>query len=282
MWERAGYICRYMNFRLLVLGLILPLVASLHGQVQISYRYFQDTGRVADSSMGYTYFYKVVADSQKPERGQVFHYLENGKLQATWHFSGLKKLSREGISFWYSTNGNILRKAIYTEGDQDGYDSGWYAGGALKYVCWYEAGKLEGRLKKWDSTGRLIRNQDYENDVAVSGACFGESSAEMPCVPWHAEAEFKGGWDAFSAWVSEHFKISKAMRKTLTEGDAQVRFVVFPDGSLGGFKVAYANSSLVSDEVIRLLKKCPAWIPAYQFGEPVASYYIVPVKLQFE
>jgi len=70
----------------------------------------------------------------------------------------------------------------------------------------------------------------------------------------------------------------------INEGDVSVKvqFVVNYDGMLKSFTVIQSGGNTFDNEVIRVLKKMPAWIPGKSSGENVSVYYVVPVKFTSE
>ena len=58
----------------------------------------------------------------------------------------------------------------------------------------------------------------------------------------------------------------------------KIKFVVNYDGKLQGFNVIQSGGNAFDNEVIRVLKKMPLWIPGKSNGENVSVYFVVPVK----
>mgnify|MGYP000181478495 FL=1 len=58
----------------------------------------------------------------------------------------------------------------------------------------------------------------------------------------------------------------------------KIKFVVGYDGHLRGFEVTEDGGRIFNNEVIRVLKKMPAWNPGKNAGEDVSVYYSLPVK----
>jgi hypothetical protein len=50
------------------------------------------------------------------------------------------------------------------------------------------------------------------------------------------------------------------------------------DGKLKKFEVQQDGGKVFNEEVIRVLKKMPDWIPGKTKGENVSVYYAIPVK----
>jgi protein TonB len=58
----------------------------------------------------------------------------------------------------------------------------------------------------------------------------------------------------------------------------KIEFVVNYDGSLKNFNVIKSGGVIFDNEVLRVLKKMPVWIPGKSEGKNVSVYYTVPVK----
>ncbi|WP_202552173.1 energy transducer TonB [Ginsengibacter hankyongi] len=66
------------------------------------------------------------------------------------------------------------------------------------------------------------------------------------------------------------------------EVSVKIRFVVDYNGKLESFDVLKSGGFVFDNEVIRVLKKMPLWIPGRSNGENVSVYYVVPVKFTSE
>ena len=67
----------------------------------------------------------------------------------------------------------------------------------------------------------------------------------------------------------------------LGEGEeigVKIKCVVTYDGMLLGFNIIQSGGDVFDNEVIRVLKKMPKWIPGKSEGENVSVYYVIPVK----
>ena len=71
----------------------------------------------------------------------------------------------------------------------------------------------------------------------------------------------------------------------LEEGEkiaVKIKFIVGYDGKLKGFETVEDGGIAFNNEVIRVLKKMPIWIPGKMSGESVSVYYTVPVRFEAE
>ena len=58
----------------------------------------------------------------------------------------------------------------------------------------------------------------------------------------------------------------------------KVRFIVGFDGKLKSFDFVESAGQAFNNEVIRVLKKMPDWMPGRSNGKNVSTYYVMPVK----
>ena len=58
----------------------------------------------------------------------------------------------------------------------------------------------------------------------------------------------------------------------------KVKFIVGYDGELKGFEIIQDGGAAFNNEVLRVLKKMPDWIPGKSNGRNVSVYHVIPVK----
>lgn len=88
---------------------------------------------------------------------------------------------------------------------------------------------------------------------------------------------FPGGEAALIKFLQKNLQNPEA----LEEGEmvsVKIRFIVGYDGILKGFETVQDGGAAFNNEVIRVLKKMPSWIPGKTDGENVSVYYTIPVK----
>jgi protein TonB len=88
---------------------------------------------------------------------------------------------------------------------------------------------------------------------------------------------FPGGVDGLKKFLERNL----TNPTMLNEGEmvsVKVQFIVGYDGNLKGFTVLQDGGDEFNQEVIRVLKKMPTWIPGKTQGQNVSVYYTIPVK----
>jgi hypothetical protein len=121
------------------------------------------------------------------------------------------------------------------------------------------------------------------NSQAVAQTSFSEKNANDNRIGEKTnvkQPQFPGGIEKFYMFVGQNFRMPEEFSKQKLEGKLFVEFMVEKDGSLSEFKIVKDLGYGVSDEVIRVLKLSPKWIPATENGQAVRVLYSLPITLQ--
>lgn len=89
--------------------------------------------------------------------------------------------------------------------------------------------------------------------------------------------QYPGGISALLAFLKKNIKAPA----DIDDGEivtVKIKFVISYEGKIESFSVAQSGGDLFDDEVIRVLKKMPPWIPGKSNGKNVSVYYYLPVK----
>ena len=89
--------------------------------------------------------------------------------------------------------------------------------------------------------------------------------------------DYPGGMQALRKFLEKNLKNPQ----DLEEGQnikVRIRFIVGYDGNLKGFETIQDGGTAFNNEVIRVLKKMPQWIPGKTKGENVSVYFTIPVN----
>jgi hypothetical protein len=115
---------------------------------------------------------------------------------------------------------------------------------------------------------KIQEKQEKENTATVSGI--------------DKQPEFPGGITAFYKFIGSNTKIPAETTANKVAGKVYIEFMVEKDGSLSEFKIVKDLGYGIGDEVIRVLKLSPNWIPGTQEGKPVRVMYSLPITIQAE
>jgi len=89
--------------------------------------------------------------------------------------------------------------------------------------------------------------------------------------------QFPGGLKALLAYLKKNIQAPDEIVDG-NEITVKVKFVVNYNGQLESFKVIESGGEVFDNEVLRVLKKMPLWIPGKSNGENVSVFYVVPVR----
>ncbi len=134
-------------------------------------------------------------------------------------------------------------------------------------------------LKKWTPAqieGKAVRcfrsiNVVFESTtVKVSEGEFDEvfQVVEQP-------AEFAEGQAALFDWIEENLEYPN---NNDVDGKTVLRFVVEKNGSINNITVLRSFMPEYDTEAVLCVQKMPRWKPGKQRGNPVRSYFMLPVK----
>ena len=92
-------------------------------------------------------------------------------------------------------------------------------------------------------------------------------------------AQFKGGFTKLREYVDTNLVYPKNSGNKPIEGKVFVEFVINKDGSIdeSSIKVVRGLNEYCDNEALRLMKECPAWIPATIKGQPVKQKFVIPI-----
>ena len=93
------------------------------------------------------------------------------------------------------------------------------------------------------------------------------------------ESEFPGGKDGWKQYLVKNLKSSVPVNNNAPIGIYQVvvRFIVSKEGKISDVAAETNHGYGMEEEVIRILKKGPDWLPAQQNGRKVNAYRRQPV-----
>ncbi len=92
--------------------------------------------------------------------------------------------------------------------------------------------------------------------------------------PVEIEAKFPGGAMAWQLYVDKKLNPSVVTNNGVAPGDykTEVQFTISAEGKLSDFKPVSTNGFGMEEELIRILKLSPDWIPCLQNGRNVRSF----------
>ena len=83
-------------------------------------------------------------------------------------------------------------------------------------------------------------------------------------------------------YIGKNLRYPEAAKKAGVQGVAAARFVIAADGSVTDIAIVKGLGSGCDEELTRILKAMPKWVPGKKDGKPVAVAYTLPVKFKLD
>lgn len=100
----------------------------------------------------------------------------------------------------------------------------------------------------------------------------GEVATPMPIFP--------GGNEALMKYLREHLRWPET--DGCVQGRVVVSFFVEADGSISGVKTVRSLAPAFDQEVERVVREMPHWLPAELGGEPIRTRYQLPIYFRLK
>ncbi|HVM88941.1 MAG TPA: TonB family protein [Puia sp.] len=137
--------------------------------------------------------------------------------------------------------------------------------------------KIGTETKSGDFTGDIVLTPSDESNKAINTNS--NPVTEEPSIIDHPEVmpEFPGGEDALMRFLSKNLRMPRQDMEPGSRIATLVKFVVGKDGYVNSIEFEKSGGKDFDNEVIRVMKKMPAWKPGKQNGKNVAVYFKLPV-----
>lgn len=246
---------------------------------------------------------KLKAYAKKPD-GSQFHgncleYFENGRRKSITTFLNGQYI---GKKYQYYPNGQM-----YTV--EEIGDKGWNLiechditgrvvakdgeGTWLIYDYDVEHFYISGPVKNGKKTGewsvRVNGNVRYE-EIYIDGAfpkckfvnkdgqTIQWSDDIIPDSSYSSMANFRTLASGFGDFLFKNIQYPAEAREKYVQGRVFISFIVSEKGVLQNFKILKGIGAGCDEEVIRLMKLSPDWIPSYINGKAVKELYTIPIS----
>jgi TonB family protein len=122
----------------------------------------------------------------------------------------------------------------------------------------------------------------YDKGILQNGTCYDSKGKEYPFTDMKIAPSFNGGGEQFFKFFKRNFHYPDAAKKNNIQGKVYITFIVDTDGRLSDFEIVKGLGYGCDEEVLKLMKKSPPWLPAYQYGIPVRTQYAMPVSFALQ
>lgn len=136
-----------------------------------------------------------------------------------------------------------------------------------------ETGKIGAKDGADDGKGKEQQITSVSNDTTGSSLYTNEIFMKVD-----VGAEFRGGKENFAKFLRENIKYPDYAIQNKVNGIIFVHIIINRDGSLQDLKLYKGIEQSCNDEVMRVMKLMPNWIPARKNGVNVRQRLIIPVN----
>jgi antitoxin component YwqK of YwqJK toxin-antitoxin module len=231
--------------------------------------------------------------------GEFFYYEYNGLVKMQGRYRDGK---REGV--WITRN--MFNKTVDSLTYSNGYlsgpqfmtginrsDSAWFDGkGNGQVRSRYQNKTLrvqgmivndtskQGEWKYFDSTGKPLAVEQYDNGKLLSLYCFdseGNRKDSSACA--ERDAKFQNGKSDWIKYLSKNLNTDVPAKNKAKPGKYSVivSFKIDKEGRVVDIYPLTNHGRGMEQELVRVLQSSPKWEPAYIFGRPVNAYKTQPI-----
>jgi beta-lactamase regulating signal transducer with metallopeptidase domain len=118
----------------------------------------------------------------------------------------------------------------------------------------------------------LVNTNDTDSNILTDST----ATKTLPLIET-TQPEFPGGIVAFYKFIGTNFKVPVELKGS---GKVYLTFIVEKDGSLSEFEILKDIGFNTGEEIIRVLKLSPKWIPGKENNEPVKVKYSLPIQVE--
>lgn len=220
--------------------------------------------------------YCLTPDSQSTT-GHFTAYSESGGILEEG-----KYLNNQRTGVWkeYTDSGMLKEEGPYVDGKQKGLWNYYYDNSKrLWYTVDMVADVQDGTLKSYYKNGKLKRVEQLEKGKSISGKCYDQDGKEIKFTPF---TQMPSPEYSIMQFLADHIGYPSKARKKGIEGRVRVKFVVNEEGYLTQFKIIKSLGHGCDEEVLRVMRLMPKWVPGLRDDEPVKVYYTQPVSFKLE
>lgn len=174
---------------------------------------------------------------------------------------------------------NILRFSDPTYKLRSGLSRSYYETGQLEDSSYYKENKMV-LSYYYHPNGKIWVVYTYDPDTGKETTIATDSTGvKMEPFVYAIEASFPGGEEAWIAFVSENINNRVPVKKKAPAGRyrAIVQFIVETDGSVSNIQPLTKLGFGIEEELMRVIKKSPKWIPAVWLNKTVRAWRRQPL-----
>jgi hypothetical protein len=291
-----------MKIKILITCIALLFISSFaKAQSYQDISYLDDNFSVCNEAKA-VYICKTVSDKEL-FRMDCFTKKDNILLLSI-HYTDTTSTIKQGKYQVYYVNGKLKEEGYYANGIKDSIWKKWDDIGFITDSSAYKDGKknieatynyykdklgsyfIIDSLKDtmhtfyYDSIGKVTMEVMFTGQRGIVNSYdSGKVKTDSVFSREEKEASFPGGDKEWRNYLMKNLNASVPVNNRAPEGTYTVivKFIVSSDGTLSDVKAETKKGYGMEEEVLRLIKNGPKWIPGVQYGRKVNSYRRQPV-----
>ena len=121
----------------------------------------------------------------------------------------------------------------------------------------------------------IVRPTDVESGEEIK-TVRGPSQPEAIFTIQERDPEFPGGQEGLMKFLRKYLSTPESLGKD-EKKVVKIKFKIDTDGSINTLEIVTSGGLKFDNEVVRVMKKMPKWVPALQNGINVPVNYVLPV-----
>jgi len=238
-------------------------------------RYWSETS-IRDS----VHFYRI--PTKLDNTFKVEDYYVSNKIQMIGYVVSLKQESKTGHFQYFHENGNLSSEGNFEYNEREGTWKFYYENGKIWYQTFYYKGLMNGELKSFYRSGELKRKAKFKNDVFVSEKCYNSKINNSDFMPIITYPSFVGGEEEMNLYLANNVTYPQKAKDNNIEGRVVLKFWIETNGYIDSITVLSKPKSFLDEELIRVIRKMPSWVPGRADCEVQKLSYILPFVFKLD
>jgi TonB family protein len=205
--------------------------------------------------------------SLKMRQGQFTFFYPNGMPEQMGRYQDSQKI---GPWVSYYEDGMIKDSMNYANNMRNGIATGWHADGQRRFAGTYKDSYMEGSWIWFHRNGVPSTKEEYVKGKLMKVDCF-DSTGQLTGSNCSISTQpgIKGKFGGIQKYIIDSLTYPKEALRRGAQGTVTLEFEVSRTGQAGKFHIISTPDSLLSNEVIRLIKTVDTWYPAVEHNELV-------------
>ena len=205
--------------------------------------------------------------SLKMRQGVFTFYHPNGTPEQVGRYENTQKV---GPWISYYDDGMMKDSMSYANNMRNGMALGWHTNGQRRFAGAYKDSYMEGPWMWFHKNGVPSTKEEYAKGKLLKLECY-DSTGQLTGSNCSISTQpgIKGKYGGIQKYIIDSLTYPKEALRRGAQGTVTLEFEVSKTGQAGKFHVISTPDSLLSAEVIRLIKSVNGWYPAVEHNQLV-------------